>query len=119
MFRFEAALATAEAAAGVIPDDAAVTIGRVAAAPGALDLDVLRAGLRASATLSIPVVHLLTGRVRAVVLACAQRLPGLVATMFAAMTHEHERTVGGWQAEGATLVDATGSVAAAVAALAG
>ena len=33
------------------------------------------------------------------VLACARRIPGLVATMFAAMEQEHERAAGAWQAE--------------------
>jgi len=51
------------------------------------------------------------------VLACAHRMPGLVATMLATMTQEHERAVGGWQAEGATLVDAVQTSAAAVAAV--
>ncbi len=35
--------------------------------------------------------------------ACAQRGPGLVATMLGAMTHEHERGAGSWQAEWETL----------------
>src|SRR5881394_3572701 len=34
-----------------------------------------------------------------VVLAAAVRAPGLVATMLAAMPQEHERGLGGWQAE--------------------
>jgi 3-carboxy-cis,cis-muconate cycloisomerase len=38
-----------------------------------------------------------------VVLAAAVRAPGLVATMLAAMPHEHERGLGGWQAEWTTL----------------
>jgi 3-carboxy-cis,cis-muconate cycloisomerase len=38
-----------------------------------------------------------------VVLAAAVRAPGLVATMLAAMTQEHERGLGGWQAEWVTL----------------
>ena len=38
-------------------------------------------------------------------LACAQRVPGLVATMHAAMLQEHERAAGGWQAEWETLSD--------------
>lgn len=38
-----------------------------------------------------------------VVLAAAVRAPGLVATMLAAMPQEHERGLGGWQAEWATL----------------
>ena len=36
-------------------------------------------------------------------LAAAVRAPGLVATMLAAMPQEHERAVGGWQAEWETL----------------
>ena len=39
----------------------------------------------------------------AVVLAAAARIPPLVATMLAAMPQEHERAVGGWQAEWETL----------------
>jgi 3-carboxy-cis,cis-muconate cycloisomerase len=47
--------------------------------------------------------------------ACAQRGPGLVATMLAAMVQEHERGAGGWQAEWDTLLELlrlTGSAAA-------
>lgn len=40
-----------------------------------------------------------------VVLAAAVRAPGLVATMLAAMPQEHERGLGGWQAEWTTLPD--------------
>jgi 3-carboxy-cis,cis-muconate cycloisomerase len=48
-------------------------------------------------------------------LACAQRAPGLVATMLAAMVQEHERGAGGWQSEWDTLLELlrlTGSSAA-------
>ncbi len=38
-----------------------------------------------------------------VVLAASVRVPGLVATMLAAMPQEHERGLGGWQAEWETL----------------
>jgi 3-carboxy-cis,cis-muconate cycloisomerase len=38
-----------------------------------------------------------------VALAAATRVPGLVATMLAAMPQEHERGLGGWQAEWETL----------------
>ncbi|MBK5188144.1 MAG: hypothetical protein JJD97_07845, partial [Gemmatimonadaceae bacterium] len=38
-----------------------------------------------------------------VVLAASLRAPGLVATMLAAMPQEHERALGGWQAEWETL----------------
>jgi 3-carboxy-cis,cis-muconate cycloisomerase len=49
------------------------------------------------------------------VLACAQRVPALVATMFTAMAGEHERAAGAWQAEWGTLTELlrlTGSAAA-------
>ena len=49
------------------------------------------------------------------VLACTRRVPGLVATMLAAMEQEHERAAGGWQAEWGTLSELlalTGSAAA-------
>lgn len=48
-------------------------------------------------------------------IACAQRGPGLVATMLAAMAQEHERGAGPWQAEWETLLELlrlTGSGAA-------
>jgi 3-carboxy-cis,cis-muconate cycloisomerase len=38
-----------------------------------------------------------------VVLAASLRVPGLVAAMLAAMPHEHERALGGWQAEWETI----------------
>jgi 3-carboxy-cis,cis-muconate cycloisomerase len=49
------------------------------------------------------------------VLACAKRVPGLVATMLACMEQEHERAAGAWQAEWGTITDLlrlTGSAAA-------
>jgi len=39
------------------------------------------------------------------VLACTTRVPGLVATLLAAMVQEHERAAGTWQAEWGTLTD--------------
>jgi 3-carboxy-cis,cis-muconate cycloisomerase len=47
--------------------------------------------------------------------ASAARVPGLVATMLAAMAQEHERAAGAWQAEWGTLTELmrlTGSAAA-------
>jgi len=41
----------------------------------------------------------------AVVLSAAERVPGLVSTMLAAMPQEHERGLGGWHAEWETLPD--------------
>jgi 3-carboxy-cis,cis-muconate cycloisomerase len=49
--------------------------------------------------------------------ACAERTPGLVATMLAAMAQEHERGAGAWHAEWETLRDLlrlTGSAAASL-----
>lgn len=54
----------------------------------------------------------------AAVLACAHRMPGLVSSMLTTMVQEHERAVGGWQAEAATLVDVVQASAAAVSAAA-
>jgi 3-carboxy-cis,cis-muconate cycloisomerase len=51
------------------------------------------------------------------VIACAQRSPGLVATMLSAMLQEHERAAGAWQAEWETLLELlrlTGSAAASL-----
>jgi 3-carboxy-cis,cis-muconate cycloisomerase len=50
----------------------------------------------------------------AVVLAAATRVPGLVSAFLSGMVQEHERAVGGWQAEWATIsnvVQATGVAA--------
>ena len=41
----------------------------------------------------------------AIVLAAATRLPGLVSNMLSSLPHEHERAVGGWQAEWPTIAD--------------
>jgi 3-carboxy-cis,cis-muconate cycloisomerase len=49
------------------------------------------------------------------VVACAERAPGLVATMLSAMAQEHERAAGAWQAEWGTVTELlrlTGSAAA-------
>jgi 3-carboxy-cis,cis-muconate cycloisomerase len=53
----------------------------------------------------------------AVALAAATRIPGLVAAFLAGMIDEHERAVGGWQAEWRTVtevVETTGSALAAI-----
>ena len=53
----------------------------------------------------------------AIVLAAANRLPGLVSSFLSGMVQEHERAVGGWHAEAATLsatVKTTGSAVAAL-----
>lgn len=54
----------------------------------------------------------------AIAAAAADRLPGLVSSMLASMSHEHERAVGGWHAEGpivADVIQTTGSAMAAMA----
>ncbi len=56
----------------------------------------------------------------AIILACATRTPGLVASYVTGMVQEHERAVGGWHAEWPTMADlvqATGSALDASAAL--
>jgi 3-carboxy-cis,cis-muconate cycloisomerase len=39
------------------------------------------------------------------VIACAHRIPGLIATLFAGMEQEHQRAAGHWQAEWGTLTE--------------
>jgi 3-carboxy-cis,cis-muconate cycloisomerase len=54
----------------------------------------------------------------AIVLAAATRVPGMVAGFLSGMAQEHERAVGGWQAEWATVsgvVQATGVASASAA----
>lgn len=53
----------------------------------------------------------------AVVLAAATRLPGLVATFLSAMAQEHERGLGNWHAESATVAAAVQGTGSALAAL--
>src|SRR5262249_21352380 len=55
----------------------------------------------------------------AVAIAAASRLPGLVATYLSGMAQEHERGVGGGQAEWSTVAAAVTSTGAAAHALAG
>ena len=50
----------------------------------------------------------------AVLIAAATRAPGLVATLFAAMPQEHERSLGLWHAEWQTLPDLCGLVSGAL-----
>ena len=53
-----------------------------------------------------------------VTLAAAHRVPGLIAAFLSAMVQEHERGVGGWQAEWpvtAAIIQATGLAAASMA----
>ena len=57
----------------------------------------------------------------AIILAAATRVPGLVASYLSGMAQEHERAVGGWQAEWATVSDvlqSTGLAAASAAEIA-
>ena len=56
----------------------------------------------------------------AIALAAANRTPGLVASFLSAMVQEHERAVGGWQAEWpivSSVIEATGSALAAMVAM--
>jgi 3-carboxy-cis,cis-muconate cycloisomerase len=53
-----------------------------------------------------------------VAISAAVRAPGLVATMLAAMPQEHERGLGGWQAEWPTLPELVGLTAGAARAIA-
>jgi 3-carboxy-cis,cis-muconate cycloisomerase len=51
-------------------------------------------------------------------LAAAHRVPGLVASFLSAMLQEHERGVGGWQAEWPIIADAVQSTGVAIASMA-
>jgi 3-carboxy-cis,cis-muconate cycloisomerase len=54
----------------------------------------------------------------AIVLAAANRLPGLVSSFLSGMTQEHERGLGGWHAESGTVAAAVQATGSAIAALA-
>jgi len=54
----------------------------------------------------------------AVALAAAVRMPGIVSAFLAGMIQEHERAVGGWQAEWPLVADAVQTTGAALASLA-
>lgn len=53
------------------------------------------------------------------VIACAQRAPGLVATMLSSMVQEHERAAGAWQAEWEPLLELLALAGSATTALRG
>ncbi len=55
----------------------------------------------------------------AIAVAAAIRAPGLVATMLSAMMQEHERALGGWQAEWDTIPDLVSTAGQAASAIAG
>lgn len=55
----------------------------------------------------------------AIALAAATRVPGLVSAFLSGMPQEHERGVGGWQAEAATVAAVVQTTGAALAAMAG
>lgn len=55
----------------------------------------------------------------AIALAAATRVPGLVSAFLSGMPQEHERGVGGWQAEAATVASVVQTTGAALAAMAG
>jgi 3-carboxy-cis,cis-muconate cycloisomerase len=54
----------------------------------------------------------------AIALAAASRVPGLVASFLSGMVQEHERGVGGWQAEWPTIASAVQATGAAIASMA-
>ncbi len=54
----------------------------------------------------------------ALTLAAAQRVPGLVASFLSAMLQEHERSVGGWQAEWPIIASVVQSTGVAIASMA-
>ena len=133
MLDVEAALADAEATSGVVLASC-VAPSQSAAKAELYDCAIIAADAVDAGNVVIPVVRHLTARVatidadaaryvhwgatsqdildtglvlqlRAAALAAALRAPGLVATMLGAMVQEHERGLGGWQAEWDTLRD--------------
>jgi 3-carboxy-cis,cis-muconate cycloisomerase len=113
--RLAAAIAGAVGVAGKIGTDIALSmqpeIGELAepAAPG-------RGGSSAMAHKRNPTLSIAAR-------AAALRMPGYIATLFAAQDQEHERAAGAWQAEAATwpglMLCASGGLAAMTAALTG
>ena len=75
----------------------------------------LREGGRPGRGGSSAMAHKRTPVASVSVLACTTRVPGLVATMLAAMPQEHDRAAGAWQAEWGTLGDLLALVGSAAA----
>jgi 3-carboxy-cis,cis-muconate cycloisomerase len=103
----------------VRPARLAASLGLVAGALGKVARDVtlsdaVREGV-AGRGASSAMAHKQNPVAAVSILACARRVPGLVATMLASMEQEHERAAGAWQAEWGTMTDLlrlTGSAAA-------
>jgi 3-carboxy-cis,cis-muconate cycloisomerase len=96
----------------VIPANLAAALGTLAGVLGKVARDVsllaqqevgeLREGGDPSRGASSAMAHKHNPVGSVSLLACSKRVPGLVATMFAAMEQEHERAAGAWQAEWGT-----------------
>ena len=96
----------------VIPANLAAALGALAGVLGKVARDVsllaqqevgeLREGGDPSRGASSAMAHKHNPVGSVSLLACSKRVPGLVATMFAAMEQEHERAAGAWQAEWGT-----------------
>ena len=96
----------------VIPVSLAAALGALAGVLGKVARDVtllaqqevgeLREGGDPSRGASSAMAHKHNPVGSVSLLACTKRVPGLVASMFAAMEQEHERAAGAWQAEWGT-----------------
>jgi 3-carboxy-cis,cis-muconate cycloisomerase len=78
---------------------AAGTIGKIARDVTLLAQDEVAEVAEASPGGSSAMPHKKNAIAAISALACAKQAPGLVATLFASMTQEHERAAGAWQAE--------------------
>jgi 3-carboxy-cis,cis-muconate cycloisomerase len=87
----------------------ASSLGALAGALGKLARDVtltpeLREGVAARGR-STAMAHKRNPVAAVSILACSRRVPGFVATMFAALEQEHERAAGAWQSEWGTVTE--------------
>jgi 3-carboxy-cis,cis-muconate cycloisomerase len=109
----------------VIPANLAAALGALAGVLGKVARDVsllaqqevgeLREGGDLSRGASSAMAHKHNPVNSVSLLACSKRVPGLVATMFAAMEQEHERAAGAWQAEWGTHTELLALVGSATA----
>lgn len=104
--------------------DLSAALGRVAAAVGKIAVDVVWLGQTEVGELaeggpgrggSSSMPHKRNPVDAVLVTSATRRVPGLVATMFTAAIHEHQRATGSWHAEWPTLVDLVGVVGGATA----
>jgi 3-carboxy-cis,cis-muconate cycloisomerase len=105
--RLGAALGVLAGALGKVARDVTLLAGQ--------EVGELREGGPATAGGSSAMSHKRNPVASVSVLACSKRVPGLVATLLAAMEQEHQRAAGAWQSEWGTLSELLGLTGSAVA----